>query len=43
MKTEARLSEAVAACRAATVVYGEEKTAVRALDAVSLEIRPAES
>ena len=39
MKTEARLSEAVAACRAATVVYGEEKTAVRALDAVSLEIR----
>ena len=43
MKTEARLSEAVAACRAATVVYGEEKTAVRALDAVSLEIRPAEN
>jgi predicted ABC-type transport system involved in lysophospholipase L1 biosynthesis ATPase subunit len=43
MKTEPRVSEAVAACRKATVVYGDGPAAVRALDSVSIEIRAAES
>jgi lipoprotein-releasing system ATP-binding protein len=43
MKTEPRVSEAVAACREATVVYGDGPAAVRALDSVSIEIRAAES
>ncbi len=43
MTTLSALREAIAACRDVEVVYGDGETAVRALDGVSLEIRPAES
>jgi len=43
MTTRPALREAIAACREVTVVYGDGDAAVRALNAVSLEIRPRES
>ncbi len=39
MTTRPLLREAIAACRDVAVVYGEGESAVRALDAISLEIR----
>ena len=43
MTTRPVLREAIAACRGVAVVYGDGDAAVRALDGVSLEIRPHES
>jgi ABC-type lipoprotein export system ATPase subunit len=41
--THTPVREAIAACRDVEVVYGDGDTAVRALDGVSIEIRPNES
>ncbi len=43
MTTRPVLREAIAACREVTVVYGHGDAAVRALDAVSVEVRAGES
>ena len=43
MTTHTPVREAIAACRDVEVVYGDGDTAVRALDGVSIEIRPSES
>src|SRR3954447_20797236 len=43
MKTRVLQQEVIAACRDVTVEYGSGRTAVRALAAVSLEIRAGES
>ena len=42
MTTRSALREAIAACRQVAVVYGGGDAAVRALDGVSLEVRPRE-
>lgn len=43
MSTLPAVSEAIAACRDVSVVYGEGRAAVRALDAVSLELGDSDS